>query len=129
MSEQNAKPERRDLLGGIKPRNRAPVDEKAILAVAAANGFAREDKPAEIEPPSPALEVSAVSQNAAQPAPDRAPSAKRRMREKSPYTENFSTRISVAANNAIYDEANARQISVSKVMDEMVQAWLASKQN
>jgi hypothetical protein len=121
MSETAAKPVRRDILASIKPRaTREPLDDEAILAVASKSGFAREDAPAA----SPPALVQSASEGR-----DLVPTAKtplRRERKKSPYSEGFSARLSLDAVNAIYEEANSREVQVGRVVDEMVAAWRAA---
>jgi hypothetical protein len=121
MSETAAKPVRRDILAGIKPRaTREPLDDEAILAVASKSGFAREDAPA-ASPPA-LIQPSSEGRDLAPPAK----TPLRRERKKSPYNESFSAKVSLEAMNAIYEEANSREIQIGRVIDEMVAAWKAA---
>lgn len=120
MAEPTPKPVRRDLLAGMKPRaTREPLDDEAIRAAAANSGFDREDAPAggASEPPSKPSESREL-------VPVDQPL--RRQRKKSPYSEAFSGRLSLDAINALYEEANAREVPIGRVFDEMVAAWRAA---
>lgn len=96
------------------PAASAPPAPEAIAAVAASNGFAEAVPPA--PPPTP--------------APTSAPTAEQgrgRRRQPTGRDHQFTTRLRQDTLDAIYAEANARNIPIAQVIEEAMTALQAQR--
>lgn len=120
-----AVPERRNLLGGLRARAEKPeIEIETIKAAAEKNGFSPKvvDDPA-VEPASPVPVVVATQVEVGQGIEIG------RKREASQRNQPFTTRLTAKNKSEIYDYANAKNIPVAQVIEEAMAALLAAKAN
>lgn len=118
-----SEPVRRNLLAGLD-RVRAPQPDPtdaAIAAVAERHGFA---SPEPTPPPAPPEAATPVRE----PEDEPQQVTLRRRRPLLKRNQQFNVRLREDTVNAIYSEANDRNVPIAQVIEEMVETFRAAKE-